>query len=102
MSFRPIRVNKSLLPEDLESLHDRRWKVNYRREETVTWPDDQDYVVEEVRQVEWSVDSTVDRSEDRPAGRSKDEHGDKSENWSMSRIADKPMGRSEDRPVAKQ
>ena len=49
MGFRPIRVNKSLLPEDLESLHERKWRVKYRREETVTWPADQDYLVEEVR-----------------------------------------------------
>ena len=46
--FRPIRVNKSLLPSDMDTLHERRWLVHYRREETISMLDDNDYVIEEV------------------------------------------------------
>ena len=47
--MRPIRVNKSLLPSNLESLHESRWRVHHRRVVDVQRPEvESDYEIEEV------------------------------------------------------
>ena len=47
-AFRPIRVNKSLLPANLESLHERKWRVHHRKEEEISWAaNGKDYEIEE-------------------------------------------------------
>ena len=47
--MRPIRVNKSLLPSNLESLHERHWKVYHRRENVLQrFDDEKDFEIEEV------------------------------------------------------
>ena len=48
--MRPIRVNKSLLPSDLESMHERHWKVFHRKEMDHTRMDEEkDFEIEEVQ-----------------------------------------------------